>query len=95
MTDRLPNVVYLNSNKSVQEEPIMVSIQTILTYGVITLAIILVISGIVGIVNYIRKNAGQLHSYKAFSSFTVMWGFLLHKALHLRLIAVYYPWNGK
>ena len=60
MTDRLPNVVYLNSNKSVQEEPIMVSIQTILTYGGITLAIILVISGIVGIVNYIRKNAGHV-----------------------------------
>lgn len=38
----------------------MVSIQTILTYGVITLAIILVISGIVGIVNYIRKNAGHV-----------------------------------
>ena len=38
----------------------MLSIQTILTYGVIILAVILVISGIVGIVNYIRKNAGHV-----------------------------------
>ena len=39
----------------------MLSIQKILTYGVIILAVILVISGIVGIVNYIRKNAGMSH----------------------------------
>lgn len=38
----------------------MLSIQTILTYGVIVLAVILVISGIVGIINYIRKNAGHV-----------------------------------
>lgn len=38
----------------------MLSIQTILTYGVIILAVILVISDIVGIVNYIRKNAGHV-----------------------------------
>ena len=38
----------------------MLSIQTILTYGVIVLALILVISGIVGIINYKRKNAGHV-----------------------------------
>ncbi|WP_270765506.1 hypothetical protein [Weissella confusa] len=47
----------------------MLSIQTILTYGVIILAIILVISGNVGIVNYIRKNAGHVTFGGAMKSF--------------------------
>ena len=69
MTDTSPHLVYPNSNKSVQEEPIMLSIQKILTYGVIILAVILVISGIVGIVNYIRKNAGHVTFGGAVKSF--------------------------